>query len=150
MHSTPQIDAEVRRLIYTHFLLEAAAVSREEVARQLSLSHEQVAASFVRLAQAHVLALQPDSGELLMASPFSAVPTAFRVRSGGKSWWGNCIWDALGILVMVGRDGSVQTSCPDCGEELLIDVASDRLTSTDAVVHFAVPAARWWEDIVFT
>jgi hypothetical protein len=36
-----------------------------------------------------------------MANPFSAVPTPFLVRSGDRSWYGNCIWDALGIPAML-------------------------------------------------
>ena len=28
---------------------------------------------------------------------FSAVPTAFRVRTSGGEWWAPCAWDALGI-----------------------------------------------------
>jgi hypothetical protein len=33
---------------------------------------------------------------------------------------------------------------------MTLHVADGHLQPTDSVVHFAVPAARWWEDIVFT
>src|SRR5687768_8986868 len=86
-----------------------------------------------------------------MANPLSAVPTRFRVvTNDGRSWWGNCVWDALGILAMVGSDGAVDTSCPDCGEKIELRVKDGELQPVDAVIHFAVPAARWWENIAFT
>jgi Alkylmercury lyase len=86
-----------------------------------------------------------------MANPLSAVPTPFRVLTDdGRSWWGNCIWDGLGILAMVGSDGIVDTTCPDCGERVEFRVENGRLQPVDAVIHFAVPAARWWDNIGFT
>lgn len=143
-------DIRVRSAVYDSFISRGAAISRAEAADRLSLSARQVAAAYQRLAEAHMLVLQPGSGEVLMANPFSAVPTAFRVSSGERAWWGNCIWDALGILVMTNRDGTVETACPDCGEGLTLRVAGGELESAPVVVQFTVPAAHWWDDIVFT
>ncbi len=150
VQTSAELDAEVRRVIYDSFLSRARAVTQQEVARELSLPDDDVAASFGRLAAAHVVVLQPESGELLMANPFSAVPTTFRVSSGEKEWWANCIWDALGVLAMIDEDGAIETSCPDCGEALDLAVVSGQLSRPEGVVHFAVPAAHWWDDIVFT
>ncbi len=144
------IDAQTRRVVYDHFIRLAACPSKAAVASHLSLSEAEVADSFARLAQAHMLVLQPQSGEVLMANPFSAVPTAFRVATAGQQWWGNCIWDALGIIAMVSVDGTIQTSCPDCGEALKLSVTAGALAGANAVGHFGVPAARWWDNIVFT
>lgn len=145
-----RVDIEVRELVYTRLLAEARTTSKEEIAKWLSLSIEDVDTSLRRLAEAHMIVLQPRSGEILMANPFSAVPTQFVVRAGVKEWWGNCIWDALGILAMVDQDGSIHTSCQDCGEDLRLEVAGGKMLPEQSIVHFAVPAAHWWEDIVFT
>jgi hypothetical protein len=51
---------------------------------------------------------------------------------------------------MTGQDGRVETTCPDCGEPLKLEVIAGELAATEAIAHFAVPAADWWEDIVFT
>ena len=56
--------------------------------------------------------------ELLMANPFSAVPTAYRVRAGGRSWYANCAWDAFGICAALDSNGVIDTRCPDCGESM--------------------------------
>jgi hypothetical protein len=119
------------------------------VAEALGLSQAAVAESFRRLAEKRVLALDAN-GEILMAPPFSAVPTGFLVESDARSWWGNCIWDALGILAMLRRDGRVLASCGDCGTAMTLEVTGGALEPAEGVAHFAVPARRWWEDIVFT
>ncbi|MCC7353031.1 MAG: hypothetical protein IT330_04675 [Anaerolineae bacterium] len=144
------LDREIRRFIYDRFITHAKAPVLAEAAQALSLPLASVSDSFRRLAQGHVVVLQPGSGEILMANPFSAVPTAFVVRSGDRTWWGNCIWDGLGIAAMVGTDAEVSTACPDCGESLSLTVRDKTLSEAEGVAHFSVPAARWWEDIVFT
>ena len=110
--------------------------------------------AFQELAAAHMLVLQPDSGEVLMANPLSAVPTPFVVetRSGAGShgWYGNCIWDALGVIAMLHCDGRVLASCGCCGESMIVSVHKGKVEAKPpGVVHFAIPAKRWWDDIVF-
>jgi len=144
------LDLEVRREVYDGFLTAGRALSIGEIALRLSKGDQDVGQALQRLAGAHALALQPSSGEVLMASPFSAVPTAFVVTSSGRSWWGNCIWDGLGILAMLGADGGVATACPDCGESLTLLIRNGLVEGDPSLAHFAVPARSWWEDIVFT
>ena len=103
-----------------------------------------------RLAAAHVIVLQPDGAEILMANPFSAVPTAFPVVTARQRYQGNCIWDALGAVAMLGEDAEIETACGCCGQALRLAVRAGTLEAPPSVVHFALPAARWWDDIVFT
>ena len=66
-------------------------------------------------------------------------------------YFANCIWDALGIPAMLGGvDARIETRCSDCGEALAVEVQDHTVRGDSQVVHFAVPAARWWDDIVFT
>jgi alkylmercury lyase-like protein len=120
-----------------------------EIAAEAAMPEAGVAAGWRRLHDAHALVLR-DDGELRMAAPFSAVPTPYVVRAGGASWFGNCAWDAFGVCAALGSDGHVSSTCPDCGEALDVDVRGGRPQPADAVVHLLVPAARWWDDIVFT
>lgn len=144
------VDAQVRMTIYDTFLTHGQPASMSEVADGLGIPISMVQESYQRLAQGHVFVLQPESGEILMANPFSSVPTAYLVEVEGQCWWGNCIWDALGILAMVGKDGRVNSSCPDCGEGLHLVVSGGELEDTSLVAHFSVPANQWWDNIVFT
>jgi len=145
-----QFDAQVRRIVYDAFLTKGQPPNFTEVEDVLGLSVSMVKDAYKRLAEGHILVLQPESGEILMANPFSSVPTPFQVVAEDQSWWGNCIWDALGILAMVGRNGQVRSSCPDCGEGLHLTVRSGELENTSLIAHFSVPANQWWDDIVFT
>ena len=122
-----------------------------DVASRLGLGYDEVVQAFGHLAETHVYVLEPgDPARLRMANPFSAVPTGFRVEVGGRRYFGNCVWDALGIVSLLGGEGRVRTACPDCREEMLLDVSGGELAAIDAVVHFAVPARRWWDDIIHT
>jgi hypothetical protein len=102
-----------------------------------------------RLADEHILVLDAD-GEIVMAPPFSAVPTPFVVRSDDVQSWGNCIWDALGILVMMKRDGIVETACGCCGSPMTLHVEGGELVEREGLVHYLVCAKDFWSDIVFT
>ena len=85
-----------------------------------------------------------------MANPFSAVPTAYRVQAGGRWWYANCAWDAFGICAALHSDGRIEASCPDCGEPVSVDVRDTRPDDESLLFHCLVPAAQWWDDIVFT
>jgi hypothetical protein len=102
-----------------------------------------------RLHDEHRLVLAAN-GRVRMAHPFSGVATDTRVHSGNREWYANCAWDGLGILAALGCDGVVVAHCPHCGEACGFVVSSGELEECECVVHFVVPAARWWDDIVFT
>ena len=84
-----------------------------------------------------------------MAEPFSAVPTAFAVEVGTQKWWGNCIWDALGIPAMLKQDARVVTACGCCNEAMTLEVRDGQLLKAPGVVHLAIPPREWWNDVVF-
>ena len=144
----------VRVRLYDRFVELGRCPSKAEVAADLGCGVGDVADVFQELAAAHMLVLQPGSGEILMANPLSAVPTPFAVETEGatgpRSWYGNCIWDALGVIAMLQGDGRVLASCGCCGESMTVSVQKGEVSSQPAgVVHFALPARRWWDDIVF-
>ena len=124
--------------------------SAEEVAEAAGLARTEVAEGWRRLHDAHALVLDPSSGEVRMANPFSAVPTPYRVEAAGRSWYGNCAWDALGICAALHVDGRVETSCPDCGEPIAVEVRGEKPDDESLLFHCLVPAAHWWDDIVIS
>ena len=140
-------DSALRLHIYDEIVRTSEAPSLTALARQFGVPEQGVRTALRRLHDAHVLVLQP-SDEVLMANPFSAVPTPFVTEAGDRRWFGNCIWDGLGILATLHADGRVLTSCACCGEAMTLGVREGVLTG-DGMVHFALPARRWWDDIVF-
>jgi hypothetical protein len=144
-----QLDLDVRHQIYDTCMRSGAPPRASEVATILAVSVDDVLASFRRLAEGRVVVLQRDGGEILMANPFSAVPTPFVVEAGELFAYANCIWDALGIPAMLGRDARITASCADCGTAAEVLVQNGEVRG-EGLVHFAIPAAKWWNDIVFT
>ena len=88
--------------------------------------------------------------QLRSATYWPAVPSAYRVRAAGRWWYANCAWDAFGVCAALHADGRIETSCPDCGEPLDIEVRDRRPDDDRLLFHCLVRAAHWWDDIVFT
>jgi hypothetical protein len=143
------LDLAVRREIYNGPMNGAAIPRKANLAALLDVSAAEVEGSLSSLADAHMIVLEPETGEVLMANPFSAVPTPFLVTAGGQSWYGNCIWDSMGIAAMIGRKVTVSSSCGCCGAAITLDVPDDCDPADPRLAHFAIPAAHWWDDIVF-
>jgi len=94
-------------------------------------------ADYGSLAAQHVVALDPD-GQVLMAHPFATHTDGARVDAGGRTWWGNCAWDAFGIVAALGL------------EDATITAQGITLPREAAVFGVLVPASHWWDDIAFT
>ena len=144
------VDTRVRLAIYERFVDDGEAPSAGDIAEAMSLTREEAEAAFRRLAESRMIVLMPGTAEIWMANPLSAVPTSFRVETPRGSYWGNCVWDGLGVVSMLGGEGTVETRCADCHEAMALRVEGGKLVEADGVAHFAVPAARWWDNIGFT
>ena len=138
-------DLELRRRTYAFFVEHGRAPTAAELG-----APDVVVAGWRRLEAEHAVVLAGATDELRMLNPFSMVPTAHRVHAGGRWWYGNCAWDAFGICAALRADGRVETSCPDCGEPLVVEVRGQRPDDESLLFHCLVPAAHWWDDIVVT
>ncbi len=143
-------DLRLRRLTYAMFVALGRAPTAAEVATEAGTDAASVQEGWWRLHDAHALVMNHATAEIRMANPFSAVPTPYRVEAGGRSWYANCAWDAFGVCAALHADGRIETSCPDCGEPVQVDVVDERPSDETLVFHCLVPARQWWDDIVFT
>ena len=135
------LDDEVRRYVYDYVMKEGLPPTIAETASALSTTPDNVGASFQRLAAEHILVLQRGTGEILIANPFSAVPTPFQVRQlclgcDGNSRDVGARHHHRGFVRMLWHGDASK------GDQQL---ARRRA----GIVHFAIPAAHWWDDIVF-
>ena len=139
------------RLRLLHGFLAGETPTVATMARELRTPVDEVGESFDRLAAGRAIVLVPGTRDILMAAPFAGRPTDFRVTLGPRHYHANCIWDALGISAMLGGvDADIETHCRDCAEPLRATVRSRAVGGDASLVHFAIPAARWWDDIAFT
>jgi Alkylmercury lyase len=141
----------IRNEVYASFVRDGRAPTAAETAAALGLGVDEVVDAYRRLHDGHALVLRPGTTEIRMLNPFSVVETPHRVEARGRSWFANCAWDALGVPAALHADGAVRSECPDCGEPLELEVRDGELVEgADLLVHFVVPARRWWDDIAFT
>jgi hypothetical protein len=144
-------DTAVKLRIYNVIAETTRMPTSSEVARALNCPTEEVEAAFQRLYQKRLLVLEPGSASRIrMAPPFSGVKTPFLVAVKGKSYYANCAWDALGIPAALHEDGDVAASDGHTGEPMSLQVRDGKPVPQECVIHFAVPAARWWDDIIYT
>ena len=141
--------SDVRLALFELFAELGRAPTRDEVAARARVTVPEVQADYERLHDDHAIVLDTQTRDVWMAHPFSAVPTGYRVRIGDRSWFANCIWDALGICTLLRHDGTVDAECADCGEQQSLSVRDGDLHG-DGIAHFLVPAANFWDNIGFT
>jgi hypothetical protein len=144
------LDTRVKLAIYGTAAASGKLPTAPEVARRLHLSESEAARSYARIAEQRLLLLEPDGVTIRMAPPFSGVPTQHRVLAGGVEYFANCAWDALGIPAALHQEAQIHSRCEQSLAPLHLSVGLNGPPPSDWLFHVAVPAARWWDDLVFT
>jgi hypothetical protein len=141
---------ELRQVVYREFVEEGHPPTAAEAARRLQLGVEEVLAGWGHLHDRHELVLDTDRVAVRMAHPFSARQMQFVVASAEQKWWGGCAWDSFGIMAALDQRVLVATTCLGCGRPLALLADPQAPPPEPYVVHFLVPAGRWWDDVVRT
>jgi len=144
------VDIRVKLAIFGHFAETGRRPELDEVARRAGVDEAQGLAAVESLRAQRLLWLEPDGRTIRMAPPFSGVPTQHRVETPRVSYFANCAWDALGIPAALHEPARVLSRCEQSGEPLDLRVERDGPEPSTWLFHCQVPAARWWEDLVFT
>lgn len=143
-------DTRVKLSIYQHFAGTGHRPTPAEVAERINSDVKAVLESYQRLHSQRMLVLDADESSIRMASPFSGVPTQHIVASDGIPYFANCAWDSLGIPAALHKPATVHSHCAQSGEPFELKVGVDGPEPSDWLFHCLVPAAKWWDDIVFT
>lgn len=149
--ASDDIDTEVKLTIYRITADTGIIPDAATVARSTNLTEDEVRGAFGRLHARRLLVPEPgDPSRVRMAPPFSGIPTAFPVEALGRQYYANCVWDAYGVAAALHADATIPAQDGCSGEPLTLEVRDGEPILHPYVVHFAVPAARWWENIVYT
>ena len=142
----------LRVFVYDTLIATGIAPSVADIAEQFGVAPDDARRALGETRIGKTLLLRPDTGEIWMAGPFATAPTPYRVIGSRVAWWANCAWDMLGIPVIVGESVDVEAACIDCGApmRMRVDPSSGPARGAEGIVHFLVPARRWYEDIGFT
>jgi len=146
-----EIETEVKLAIYEMTAESGRVPNSSDVSRKIDIGENEVLGAFGRLHSKRLLFPEPgDPTRIRMAPPFSGVPTSFPVEADGKQYYANCVWDAYGIAAALHCDAISRASDGHTGEPLTLEVKNGAPILKSYVAHFAVPAAHWWDDLVFT
>ncbi|GAA4633539.1 organomercurial lyase [Actinoallomurus vinaceus] len=144
----------LRTAVYATLAEEGRAPSAGELAVRWGRSPEETVWGLRELAVRHTIVLGAADDVIRMAHPFSASPMGFVVSPldgrDDRNWWGGCAWDSFGISAALGVDVLIDTACPECGRRHRVTSGPERPPTPELTVHFPLPAARWWDDVVFT
>jgi len=143
-------ELRVKVAVYEHFAAVGTRPSLVDVAARVGIESPGVREIFGSLRSQRVLVLEADGESIRMAPPFSGVPTQHQVIAGGVSYYANCAWDALGIPAALHQPAIVHSRCEQSLEPLKLAVSDRGPAPSDWLFHCVVPAAKWWDDIVFT
>ena len=143
-------DSDVRLAVYQAFAGTGNAPVLAELAARFGGSTDEIRGAFARLQRNRVLLLEPDGETIRMAPPFSGVETPHLVEVAGQRYWANCAWDALGIPAALHQEARVLSSCGQSEVPLRLRVGLEGPEPSHWLFHCQVPAARWWENLVFT
>ena len=144
------LETQTKLAIYRHFAETGERPSLEVVAESVRADVSSVREAYVTLRARRVLVLEPDGVSIRMAPPFSGVPTQHVVIVHETKYFANCAWDAFGIPAALHRAGQVHSRCEQSGEPLNLEIGLNGPPPCSWLFHCLVPAARWWDDIVFT
>jgi Alkylmercury lyase len=144
------IDTRIKLTIYRHFAKTGRRPSLQFIAEHVRAEVSSVRDAYARLRAQRVLVLEPDGESIRMAPPFSGVATQHVVIVDDTKYFANCAWDAFGIPAALRRPGRVHSRCEQSGEPLNLEIGLNGPPPCSWLFHCLVPAARWWDDIVFT
>jgi hypothetical protein len=137
--------------VYDQLLARGTPPTSGDIAAHFGTTPDQALLALSKMNLGKTMLPNPRTGEIWMAGPFSAVPTPYEVSADGVQWWANCAWDMFGIPIVADRPVRIDARCTDCGETMTFDIDPRQPTvSAEGLVHFLVPARRWYDDIGFT
>ena len=145
------LDTKVKLAIYEITAETGRIPNASTVSDKIDISEAEVISAFGRLHTKRLLLPEPgDPTRVRMAPPFSGVPTKFPVEANGKQYYAPCVWDAYGIAAALHSDAISRAIDAHTDEPLTLEVKNGAPILKSYVAHFAVPAAHWWDDLVFT
>jgi hypothetical protein len=144
------LDTQTKLAIYRHFAETGQGPSLQVVGDRVGADLSSVRETYLRLRGQRVLVLEPDGISIRMAPPFSGVRTQHVVIVGETKYFANCAWDSFGIPAALHRPGQVHSRCEQSGELLDLQIGLEGPSPCSWLFHCLVPAAKWWDDIVFT
>lgn len=146
---------QIRYFVYSHIAETTRPPRVDEAAAHFGTSIEEASELYKELHNRHALFLDLDKMAIRMANPFSGIPTDFKVLANDKTYFANCAWDMFGIPAALHCDALIDAGCTGSNDTVRIEIKDGQITNhqftnSQLLIHFPLPFARWYDDLVFT
>jgi len=142
-----------RKYIFDHFFEYTTAPPLEEVMQRFKLTRKEAFNRFRELEADHHILLIPGTQRILMANPFSAVSTPFKVYVGGSRYYANCAWDTVALHVMLEKEARIASFCHHCADSIEITMSGGEVKASSPpspVIFLSTPVANWYDNLINT
>ena len=150
MDDTESLLWQVRAFVYNHFADTTLPPTVDETAQHFNINIAEASALYKELHNRHAFFLEPETLTVRMANPFSGIQTDFKVHANGKTYYANCAWDMLGIPAALHTDAVIKAVCTESNNSVQLEINNGQITNYNLLIHFPLPFARWYDDLVFT
>lgn len=143
----------VRKYIFDHFFQYTTAPALEELMQRYKLTRKEAFECFRDLETDHHIVLVPGTQRILMANPYSAIPTPFRVHVGTKRYYANCAWDSVALHIMLDLDARVESFCHHCAEPIEISLSKGRVKACkppSPLIFLSTAVSKWYDNLINT
>lgn len=117
-----------------------------EIATTAGLPHKDAEVFLCKLQLRDLIGLDPSSGAITHAYPFTQSPTGHRVQLNEHTFNALCAIDALGTAEMYGTDVRIEAQCRFCGEAITVSTAE----KGRALASISPAQSVVWYDFAYT
>jgi hypothetical protein len=133
-----QAENETRKFILKEFARTGKPPAAKTIVEVMKLPSIQAVRQLIeKFNKADILTVE--GGEIISAYPFAAKQTRHKVIfPDGHEIYSLCATDALGIHFMLEEDISVRSRCPECEEEIKVEMKGGKIVSYEptSIVEF--------------
>ena len=151
---TSDLPQLVRKFVYDHFVEYSRAPHFEEIITKFKITKKKLIETLDTLEQHRSLIRITGTQRILMAWPFSNIPTSYQTKlEKGKSYYANCAWDSIGIHVLLQLPVKIKAYCFHCADPIILTLQNEQILEKipkDVLIHFSKPIAKWYDNIIDT
>jgi len=121
--------------------------------QRFKLTRKEAFQLFRELEADHHILLVPGTQRILMANPYSAISTPFRVYVGNKRFFANCAWDTVSLHVMLELEARIVSFCHHCAEPIEISLSKGEVESSKPstpLIFLSTPVSKWYDNLINT
>ena len=148
------LNKDVRKFIYDHLFSFAIPPTLEKIMIKFKKDREEIIKALVSLHNDHLIVFDQKINKIMIAHPFSGIPTSFVVKSSqDRKYYATCAWDSIALHFTLEDDIEVESYCHYCNNEIRLILSNNQIVLNipeETTIHFQEHAGKWWDDIIDT